>query len=166
MSEETVDEALAVLMAPRGTGPGARAAQDAALDILRLEPRIAHPKLLALAEGVHPPPLTLFALAALGLPESVPTLTRALRDGDAPTVVAAAEALARHPAAAAGKALENALLDASLQVVLAAAAALAWRGDARAVPALRAALAAWSDEEAHRRIGEAIAQLAPADASH
>jgi hypothetical protein len=96
VSEETVDEALAVLMAPRG-GPAAQATRDAALGVLLSDPGIAHPKLLALAQGTHPPPLLLLALAEFGRPESIEVLTRALCEGDAPTQVTAAEALARHP---------------------------------------------------------------------
>lgn len=159
MSDAAVEEALAMLAAPRGAGPGAMSARDAALAVLLNSPDIAHPRLLAMAEGMHPPPLILLTLAAFSRPESVPVLTAALRNGDAPTSVTAADALARHRLDAARAALEAALAGTAAQVTMAAAAGLAQRGDAAALPALRAALPAWQTGEARDRIVAAIAAL-------
>jgi HEAT repeat protein len=161
MTADPVEGALAVLAAPRGGGPGALVARDAALAVLLAAPDSAHLRLLELAGGAHPPPLVLLALAAFGRADSVPVLAAALRGGDAPTVVIAAEALARHPAPAARTALEEALAATDPQVVVAAALGLGLRGEPAAVPALRAALAAWPAGEVRGRIAAALAGLDP-----
>jgi HEAT repeat protein len=159
MITDVVEEALAVLTAPRGAGPGPDAARDAAFDVLLAAPEIAHPKLLAIAATDHPPPLILLVLAAFGRLDSIPVLATALRDGDAPTSVVAASALARHRLPTAQAALEAALQGTSAQVAIAAAMGLAQRGDGAALPTLHAALAAWPDGEVRARIAETIAAL-------
>ncbi len=152
-------EALAMLCAPRGGGPGADAARDAALGTLLAAPDTAYPRLLALAAGHHPPPLILLALAAFGRDESIEILAHALHGGDAPTAALAAEALARHAQPGARRALEAALLGTPDQVAAIAAGAIAARGDSASLPALRAARLARPQGEAQDRIAAAITVL-------
>jgi HEAT repeat protein len=160
MSQDELEEALAMLAAPRGGGPGPNAARDAALGVLQAHPDLAHPRLLAMAKAGHPPPLILLALATFGRAESIPVLARALRDGDAPTTVIAGDALARHRLPEARATLEAALTGTSGQTAMAAAVGLAQRRDPAALPALRAASAAWPPGEVRDGIEAAITALA------
>ena len=157
--QEEIDFALQLLVAPRGGEPGAVAARDEAMRTLMAAPGLAQPRLLELAAGSHPPPLILLALARLGQAEAVPALESALLEGDGPTSVIAAQALAQHPSPAAGEALERAIDANSDQIVLAAAKGIAQRGDIASIPLLRAALDSWPPGEIRDAIIAALASL-------
>jgi hypothetical protein len=156
---EDVKFALQLLAAPRGGEPGAVAARDEAMRILLAAPDIAHPQLMAMATGSHPPPLILLALARFGRMESLPLLQSAFLSGDAPTAVMAAQALAQHPSAAARQMLEEALQGHSDQLALAAAHGLAQQAEPASIPALRRAIDQWPEGEIRDAIQAALAAL-------
>lgn len=157
--QEEIDFAIQLLVAPRGGEPGAVAARDEAMRTLMAAPNLAQPRLLELAAGRHPPPLILLALARLGHAGAVPALESALLEGDAPTAVTAAQALAQHPSATAREALERAIKRDSDQIVLAAARGLAQRGDIASIPRLGEALSNWPPGGIRDAIMAAMATL-------
>ena len=154
---DAVDDALAVLLHPSADA-GAAVARGQALEDLLARADEAHPRLLELAVGEHPPLLAIKALPRFGRPESVPVLERLLRDAPAPTTVVAAAALSEHPAPAARTALEAALGDERQQVVLSAVMGLAERGERESCAPLQAARS-HPDEEVRERVEAALGRL-------
>ncbi|HEV7588182.1 MAG TPA: hypothetical protein VGO40_08610 [Longimicrobium sp.] len=136
-----LDAALAALQSPRGGAPD-QAAREGARDYLLAHADAAHPRLLALLEeGMAASPLAVVELLpAFGRPESVPALERLVRAGAERTSRVAAEALARHPHAAALAALLGAFSAGTAEAVTAAADGLLARGDPAACHALAAVL--------------------------
>src|SRR5215207_8094102 len=107
---------------PYGGAADRRAAQIA-LQQLLAAPEAAHPRLLALVglTGQPNPVTVIAALPQFGRAESVPVLAELLAGGRDNVRLAAADALARHPLAAAGAALRAALAADDAKVVRAAA---------------------------------------------
>jgi HEAT repeat protein len=136
--QSEIDRRIDVLLTPSGD-PQFQYYKREALAWLLAHADDAHPRLLALCEGVEPPGVLIELLPQFGRAESVPVIERALRGASDPSTVVAAQALARHPHPSARETLERALGDRRDQVVASAADGLADRGDRAACPALAGA---------------------------
>lgn len=127
---------------PFGDGPHQRQSQ-ASREWLLGHARAAYPRLLARALEAGSPAVYAM-LAEFARPQAIPLLAQALDTGG-PHADAAAQALARHPQAAAGRALRTALARPDPAIGIAAADGLLLRADRRDCPALRVKLTAPDD---------------------
>jgi len=137
--DSEVDSHIRRIETPFGDGPHQRQSELSREWLLGHE-QAAYPRLLARAAEAGSP-ATYAMLAEFGRPPAIPLLAQAL-DAGGPHADAAARALARHPQAAAGKALRAALARPDPAISIAAADGLLLRADRRDCPALRAQLAA------------------------
>lgn len=141
--DEQLDEAIAILLAPKG-GSDAKAKGEA-FALLKKHAPVASDKLLAMLSEETSATLTnpnlLLALGRLGQPSSVEGLRRAVENSSDGTAKIAAQALAEHPHAEAGTALVALLESDREPTVTIAAGAVVLRKDKLACPALAAAQA-------------------------
>ncbi len=137
---DELDANLRRLLNPSGDRQYA-AVRAEALEYLLQHADEGHARLLDLLASGSASVVAVAVLPAFGRRDSIPALEKLLLEADDPTVVAAADALGRHPLPDAVAALERALLAPRNQVVASAADALAVRGDTSACGALKNALA-------------------------
>lgn len=142
MLDSEVDSHIQRIETPFGGDPHLRQSEQSRQWLLAHE-QAAFPRLLGRAAEAGNPALYEM-LAQFGRPEAIPLLAQVL-DAGGPHADAAARALARHPQAAAGKALRAALAQPDPAIAIAAADGLLLRADRRNCPALRARLTAPDD---------------------
>jgi HEAT repeat protein len=129
-----VDEQIAMLETPFGDGPHQRERERAAAWLVANADR-AYPQLVARLDEGRASVAVIELMPRFGRVESIPLLER-LVVGPEATAWAAGQALALHPQAAAGEALQRSLARPEPAVAIVAADALATRGDRNACPAL------------------------------